>query len=80
MAHAKVAISLSEQLLLRLDRLVREEVFASRSQAIQEAVLEKLDRLSSGRLARECARLDPEFEQRLAEEGLSGDAESWPEY
>ena len=80
MAQAKVAITLNEQLLMRLDQLVLEEVFASRSQAIQEAVEEKLDRLAGGRLARECAKLDPDFEQRLAEEGLSVEAGEWPEY
>ncbi len=80
MAQAKVAITLNEHLLVRLDHLVREQVFASRSQAIQEAVREKLERLTQGRLARECAKLDPEFEQRLAEEGLSAEVETWPEY
>jgi metal-responsive CopG/Arc/MetJ family transcriptional regulator len=80
MTQAKVAISLNDQLLQRLDRLVREKVFASRSQAIQESVREKLDRLDGGRLARECAKLNPEFERRLAEEGLSDLVEEWPEY
>ena len=80
MAQAKVAITLNEHLLTRLDRLVGERIFPNRSQAIQEAVREKLDRLTRGRLARECAKLDPEFEQRLAEEGLSSEVEEWPEY
>jgi Arc/MetJ-type ribon-helix-helix transcriptional regulator len=59
---------------------VKEGAFASRSQAVQAAVREKLDRLAAGRLARECARLDPAEEQALAEEGLGEDAGSWPEY
>ncbi len=80
MAQAKVAITLNEQLVVRLDRLVRERIFASRSQVIQEAVREKLDRLHQGSLARECAKLDPESEQQLAEEGLSAEVETWPEY
>jgi hypothetical protein len=50
---------------------VKESVFPSRSQAIQVAVEEKLERLEHGRLARECAKLDPEFEKFLAEEGLN---------
>jgi hypothetical protein len=37
----------------------------------QEAVEKKLARLDRGRLARECAKLDPVFEKTLAEEGLS---------
>ncbi len=80
MAQARVAITLNQHLLARLDRLVYERSFASRSQAIQEAVQEKLERLDRGRLARECAKLDPEAEQRLAEEGMSAEVETWPEY
>jgi metal-responsive CopG/Arc/MetJ family transcriptional regulator len=41
MPRAKVAISLQERTLARLDRLVRQDVFPSRSQAIEEAVSEK---------------------------------------
>jgi len=33
-------------------------------------VLKRLDRR-----ARECAKLDPEFEKRMAEEGIAGDIE-----
>jgi len=55
-------------------------VFPNRSQAIQEAVEEKLSRLEHGRLARECAKLDPAFEKALAEEGLSEELAEWPVY
>lgn len=54
--------------------------FPSRSQAIQEAVEEKLTRLERSRLVRECANLDPAFEKALAEEGLSEGVSSWPAY
>ncbi|MBM3469966.1 MAG: ribbon-helix-helix protein, CopG family [Armatimonadetes bacterium] len=80
MARSKVAISLDETVLARLDRLVRERVFPNRSRAIQEAVSEKLQRLERNRLARECAKLDPGFEKALAEEGLSRELTEWPEY
>jgi metal-responsive CopG/Arc/MetJ family transcriptional regulator len=80
MARCKIAVSLDEQTLQQLDRLVAEAVFPSRSQAIQVAVQEKLARLDQGRLARECAKLDPAFEKALAEEGLAEDASAWPEY
>ena len=63
MAAAKVAISLDERMLARLDRLVRQQVFPNRSKAIEEAVKEKLERLDRSRLARECAKLDPAFEK-----------------
>ena len=73
MARSKIAISLEETTLIRLDLLVEREVFPNRSQAIQIAVEEKLERLEQSRLARECAKLDPAFEKVLAEEGLSVD-------
>ena len=80
MARSKVAISLDESTLDRLDRLVEEEIFPNRSQAIQVAVEEKLERMERSRLARECAKLDPAFEKALAEEGLSEESSEWPEY
>jgi metal-responsive CopG/Arc/MetJ family transcriptional regulator len=80
MARAKVAISLDENTLNRLDRLVKSHVFPNRSQAIQEAIEEKISRLDRSRLARECAKVDPAFEKALAEEGLSVELAEWPEY
>ncbi len=80
MARAKVAISLDENTLYQLDRLVKAHVFPNRSQAIQEAVEEKITRLDRSRLARECAKVDPAFEKALAEEGLSTELAEWPEY
>jgi len=38
MARSKVAISLDESTLNRLDKLVKKRVFPNRSQAIEEAV------------------------------------------
>jgi len=80
MAAAKVAITIDEELLRRIDRLVEMRKFPNRSRAIQEAVRDKLERLERGRLARECAKLDRAFEQRMADEGLAGDLEEWPEF
>ena len=80
MAMTKVAISLDSDLLERLDRLVAERVFPNRSRAVQEAVRDKLARISRARLARECAKLDPHAERALADEGLARDREEWPEY
>jgi metal-responsive CopG/Arc/MetJ family transcriptional regulator len=80
MGRSKVAISLDESTLERLDQLVKKRVFPNRSQAIEEAVAEKLARLERSRLAQECAKLDPAFEKALAEEGLSQDLSEWPEF
>lgn len=80
MPTAKVAISLDEELLKKLDREVEEGKFPSRSRAIQDAIEEKLTRLDRTRLIRESAKLDLEVEQKLADEGLAEDFEEWPEY
>lgn len=77
MATAKIAISLNEGTVKRLDRLVKNRIFPSRSKVIQDAVEEKLKKLEKSRLARECARLDPEFEKAFAEEALSAREEDW---
>jgi Arc/MetJ-type ribon-helix-helix transcriptional regulator len=80
MTRSKIAITIDESTLEQLDQLVEQAMFSSRSRAIQEAVEEKLVRLSKGRLARECSRLDPDFEKALAEEGLSEELAEGPEY
>ncbi len=80
MATTKVAVSLDAGLLARLDRLVADGVFSNRSQAVQDAVRDKLDRLARTRLARECAKLDRRAERKMADEGLKSDAAEWPEY
>jgi Arc/MetJ-type ribon-helix-helix transcriptional regulator len=78
--RSKVAISLDAQALDRLDRLVQAGAYPSRSRAIEAAVQEKLERLGRTRLARESAKLDPAFEKAMAEEGISAEIASWPEY
>jgi Arc/MetJ-type ribon-helix-helix transcriptional regulator len=80
MSVAKVAVSLDEQALAKVDQLVKEGKFPSRSRLIQDAVAEKLERMRKTRLAAECAKLDPSFERDMAEEGLSEEVGSWPEY
>ena len=80
MGKSKVAITLEDELLARLDELVAQQRFPSRSRAVEEAVQEKLSRVDRSRLAQECAKLDPVFEQQMADEGLSGDLAEWPEY
>ncbi len=80
MGAAKVAITIDERLLERIDELVANKRFPNRSRAIQDAVREKLERLTRGRLARECAKLNPRIEQKLADEGLAGDLSEWPEF
>ncbi len=80
MAKAKIAVTLDGPVLHRLDRMVDGGLFPNRSQAIEAAVVEKLDRLEHRRLAAECAKLDPPAEQAMAEEGLVEDMAAWPAY
>ncbi len=80
MPKAKIAISIDDKVLERLDDLVRRGEFVNRSQAIEAAVSDKLVRLGKTRLAIECAKLDPAAEKELAEEGSTDGIGGWPEY
>ena len=80
MPSAKIAVSLNKDTVEKLDRLVVAGIYPSRSRAIQEALEERLNRLSRDRLSRECAKLDPAYESALAEEGMVSEIEQWPEY
>ncbi len=80
MATIKVAITLDQELLSQLDQLVEQRFFPSRSKAIQAAIQDKLALINRSRLARECAKLDSQYEQVLAEEGMEQELAAWPEY
>jgi len=80
MPKTKVAITLDTILLGQVDDLVAKRRFVNRSQAIETALAEKLARLNRTRLAEACRRLDPAAEKALAEEGLTGGLDTWPEY
>jgi metal-responsive CopG/Arc/MetJ family transcriptional regulator len=80
MAASKIAITIEERTLTRLDRLVREKKYPNRSRAIQEAVDEKIVKLERNRLRDECDKLDPDEEKSFAEEGFGSEKDSWPEY
>ncbi len=76
MPKAKVALTIDAGLLDQVDTLVSKRRFRNRSQPVESALAEKLDRVARTRLATECAMLDPAVEKRLADEGL--ERESWP--
>lgn len=80
MNMTKVAVSIDQQMLKNLDDLVKTRIFRSRSEAVQKAVQEKLQRLEKSRLARECAKLSVREERALAEIGFESDAKEWPIY
>ncbi len=80
MGKAKIAITLDTEFIGEIDRLVEEHYFQNRSQAIRDAVGEKLARLKQNRLSIESAKLDPKYEKAMAEEGLAKDVSQWPQY
>lgn len=80
MSVAKITISLNEDLLLNVDRLIESRVFSNRSQAIQVSVEEKIARMRQTRLAQECAKLNPAEEQAFADMGLAAESDQWPPY
>ena len=80
MSKTKIAITLDEKFVEEIDHLVDRHLFPSRSQAIQDAVEEKLSKMKRTRLARESDKLDRAFEKAMAEEGLTEDLSRWPEY
>ncbi len=80
MSKAKIAVTMDEQFIEDIDMLIRTRIFQNRSQAIQKAVQEKLERLKHIRLAQECSKLNSPSEKAMAEEGMTKDRDAWPEY
>ena len=80
MPKRTVVLTLDDKLVRRVDELVSRQKFRNRSQAVEAALAANLQRFDRTRLARECAKLDPTEERRLADEGLAATAETWPEY
>lgn len=80
MSTSKVAITVEEETLRRIDELVANGVFANRSKAFQAALEEKIQRIDRFRLAKESSKLNQKHERKMSEEGLSIDNEEWPEY
>jgi Arc/MetJ-type ribon-helix-helix transcriptional regulator len=80
MARIRITIEIDEPLLRELDRLTKHRRLKSRSQAISESIRLTIKQATTTRLARESAKLEAIEEQRVAEEGMSQDMQSWPTY
>ena len=80
MPKQKVAVTIEKDLIVKIDRLVSDGKYPSRSSAVEDAIIERMIKVEKSRLAEEVAKLDPAFEQALADEGLMGDLAEWPEY
>ena len=80
MPKTKVAVTVDTGLLAHVDELVAARRFANRSQAVEAALADTVARVARTRLARECGKLNPREERALAEQGLAGSRDTWPEY
>lgn len=80
MSTTKIAISIDKKLLSELDNMVVLKNFPSRSNAIQQAVEDKLSRIKKYRLFIECSKLDYKEEMESANEVIQGEREQWQKY
>jgi metal-responsive CopG/Arc/MetJ family transcriptional regulator len=80
MSMAKITVSIDDKQLKKIDLYVKKKIFKNRSQAFQISISQTLEHLEHGRLATECAKLDVNFEQEMAEIGMDEDLESWPKF
>jgi len=80
MSMAKIAVSIDDKQLKKIDFYVKKKVFKNRSQAFQLSIDQTLEHLEHSRLAQECEKLDVNFEQEMADIGLDEDLEAWPKY
>ncbi len=67
MPKTRIVIIVDSKLLKRVDELVAQHGFRNRTQAIEAALTEKIDRPARSRLAEACSKLDPVEEKRFAE-------------
>ena len=80
MATKKIAITLEENLLDKVNFLVSEGLYPSRSKLIQESLKEKMSNWKRKRLMTELSKLNPKEEQSIADEDISAGNEIWDKY
>ncbi len=80
MTRAKIAITIDQVLLELLDKLVQNNIFQNRSQAINAALQEKLSKIQKTRLELECKKLIQKDEREFADMGLEEDFKEWEKY
>ena len=80
MPAQKIVLTLDRKLVRAIDRCVKSGLYRSRSHAVEQAVREKLDRDRRWRLSAEAKKLDRNEEGVLAEEGMTGEFVTRPEY
>jgi Arc/MetJ-type ribon-helix-helix transcriptional regulator len=80
MIKSKIAITISPLVLNRLDAWEQNDHFASRSEAIEQAVEVQLHGRERTRLSEQCALLDIDEEQAMADMALVEDSAALPAF
>ena len=86
METVKIAVSLKKPIIDMLDKMVKDNLFPSRSDFIQNALEEKIIKYNNEmsfkktNLAVELSKLDINYEQEFSEIGFERDSEEWPQY
>jgi len=80
MTRAKIAITIDQVLLELFYKLVQNNIFQNRSQAINAALQEKLSKIQKTRLELECKKLIQKDEREFADMGLEEDFKEWEKY
>lgn len=79
MSTEKIAITIDEELLAKVDKLVREGLFPNRSRAVAAAIQQLTRDERRARFRRELAKLNPKEEKAMAAEFGDGGV-PWPDY
>jgi len=80
MATKKITVSLDIDTVEGIDCLVQQRKHKNRSQAIQNALKEYLQKIEKQRLYEEIDKLDQKAEMKVAEEGFDAVNEIWEDY
>lgn len=80
MPKAKIAITINEDIVDKIDQLVKKHDYQNRSQVIEDAIREKLLKINKYRLSKELNNIDIDEERKMAEEGIEGEINEWAQY
>ena len=77
MTKVKIAVTVNLSVPTRLDAWAQSGHHGSSSEAIEKVVVAQLQRPEWMRLLKQCALLDADEEQALADSGLVADTTTW---
>ena len=80
MSTKKITVTLQENVVERLDSLVKNHHHKSRSKAVQIAINDYLKNMEKQKMYAQIDKMDLEEEMQVAEESLEAANEIWTEY